>query len=292
MSKIKTNLMLFFVLMLCGCQKVALLNPKGLIAAQEKAVLIWAVILMCIVVIPVIGLSIFVPWRYRAKNSKSKYTPEWGHSYLLEIVWWSIPIIIIGILATGTWVATHRLDPYRPLYGKGKPIIIQAMALNWKWLFIYPDQGIATLNYLQIPVNKPIRFLLTSDGPMNSLAIPQLAGQIYAMAGMRTKLNIIANHIGSYTGRSTNISGRGFDAMHFKTDVVTTQRFNAWVTHERAIAPPLTKIRFEKLRKPSTNQPEIFASPSKGLFKGLIMDFMKPGGTLSSFNEEPKVSTK
>ena len=194
------TLVLSLSLLLNGCNNLVLLNPKGIIAADEKHILIFSVLLMLLIVIPVIFMVFAIAWRYRASNEKAKYEPEWSHSTLLEVIWWSIPCVIIGILGAITWTSTHRLDPYQALNHPAKPITIQAISLEWKWLFIYPEQNIASINYIQFPVDVPVRFLISAEGPMNSFQIPQLAGQIYAMAGMKTKLHLIANAPGEYRG--------------------------------------------------------------------------------------------
>ncbi|MAZ77766.1 MAG: ubiquinol oxidase subunit II [Legionellaceae bacterium] len=260
---------------------MALINSKGTIASSERDLLLTAVFLMLIVVIPTIILSLIVAWRYRKSNKAAKYRPEFGHSTILEAVWWTIPCIIIVILAILTWVSSHRLDPYRPLNMKGKPLVIQAVSLNWKWLFIYPEQGVATVNYIQIPVHRQIEFMITSDGPMNSLEIPQLAGQIYAMAGMRTRLHFDANAVGSYMGLSTNYSGIGFSGMSFTVKATSEEDFNSWVQSIKSSASPLTVEAFNKLAKPSENNPVAFYSaPANNLFGQLIMKYMMPGKNL------------
>lgn len=271
-----TAFMAALMLSLNGC-KAAILNPKGLIALDEKHLLITAVLLMLIIVLPVILLTWFVAWRYRESNTKAVYSPDWSHSTALEIVWWSVPCIIISILATITWISSHRLDPYRPLDSQQKPLTIQAIALDWKWLFIYPDQGIATVNYVKIPVNKPVQFLITADAPMNSFAIPQLAGQIYAMAGMQTKLNLIANHEGHYRGLSTNFSGDGFSNMRFTVSVTSAEKFTNWVTLSQQATQKLTLATYQKLAEPSENNPVAhYTLVDKNLFSTVVMNYMMP----------------
>ena|SRR3990167_3154534 len=264
------------LLILSGC-KMAILDPKGIVAASEKQLFLDAVFLMLLIVVPVIVMTLIFAWRYRARNQTAAYTPDWSHSTLLEIIWWSIPCIIIAILALMTWVSTHKLDPYRPLGVKGKPIRIQAIALDWRWLFIYPDQHIASINFVQIPINVPVRFYITADAPMNSLEIPQLAGQIYAMTGMRTKLNLMAQQPGDYYGLSTNFSGDGFSGMHFTVRASSEHDFNAWVNQLNHSANKLTMRVYTKLAKPSTNtHVEYFADPAKNLFNYVIMKYMGP----------------
>lgn len=276
--KIRHLLLLVLTLLLAGC-KFAILDPKGVIAASEKHLFIVAMLLMLTVVIPVIFLSLYIPWKYRASNKSATYKPKWAHSNLLEAIMWSIPCIIIGILAVITWVSTHQLDPYKPLASKKKPVIIEAIALNWKWLFIYPDFHVASVNFIQIPVDRPVRFLITSDAPMNSLEIPQLAGQIYAMTGMQTKLNIMATHKGTYRGLSTNFSGDGFAGMHFKVKVSSENEFNQWIQEVKHAHEQLTMARYNALTKNSSNNPvEYFSTSKPGIFRMAIMKYM--GGAI------------
>lgn len=277
MTKLRYLLLLGMTLLLNGCQ-MTLLDPKGLIAAQEKNLLIDVLLLMLIVVIPVIIMSFVFAWRYRAKNKHTaKYSPNWSHSNTIEAICWAVPCIIIGILATMTWITSHTLDPYRPLASKKQPLIIQAVALDWRWLFIYPKQNIATMNVVEFPVDQPIRFLITADAPMNSLAIPRLAGQIYAMAGMRTKLNLIANEKGSYYGMSTNFSGDGFSNMHFQAKVTSKEQFKKWVQTVQRSPKTLTMTAYKKLALPSQDTSVIyFSSPAKNLFNSIIGKYMGP----------------
>ncbi len=277
------------MLLLGGCN-AALLDPKGTIALKEMHLLVGSTLLMLIVVIPVILMSFFFAWRYRASNRKAKYNPHWEHSNLLELICWTIPIIIITILATVTWVSTHRLDPFRPLDAKSKPLIIQVVALNWKWLFIYPEQRIATVNFVQMPVNVPVRFQITSDAPMNSFLIPRLAGQIYAMAGMRTKLNLIATEVGDYRGISANYSGDGFSGMHFVARVSSQQDFNKWLNKAKQMPNSLTLTEYNKLVEPSEyNRVEYFSSVKKGLFNQIIMKYMRPDSHIIEGNVKQEV---
>lgn len=262
--------------LLSGCH-FAILNPKGIIAATEKNVLVDAVLLMLIVVIPVIILSFLVPWRYRESNTKAVYKPEWSHSTILEAIWWAIPCVIILILAILAWIYTHSLDPYRPLAADDDTVMIEAIALDWKWLFIYPAQHIATVNLLELPVHKPIRLFITADAPMNSLEIPQLAGQIYAMTGMQTKLNLRADSTGDFVGLSTNYSGDGFSGMHFLVKVVTQSQYNAWIQSVAQSPKQLDMITYNQLFKPSQNNPaEYFSNVTPGLFSTTIVKYMGP----------------
>lgn len=264
-------------LLLSGC-KLALLHPKGAIAADETRLLIEATLTMLIVVVPSLLLTLFFAWRYSAKRDKGKYSPDWSHSNTLEAIWWGIPCIIIIILATITWISTHHLDPYRPIASKKKQMVIQVVSLNWKWLFIYPKQGIATVNFVEFPVNTPVEFQVTSDAPMNSFQITQLAGQIYAMAGMRTRIHMIANDPGDYHGLSTSYSGGGFAGMHFIAHVPKTEQdFNNWVTKVKQSSKHLSLDAYQQLMKDSKNNPVTYYSTVKdGLFQSIINKYMNP----------------
>jgi cytochrome o ubiquinol oxidase subunit 2 len=269
-------LLLFITVSLSGC-KLIMLNPKGMIAIDEKNIMIISVLLMLIVVIPVIFLSLYFAYRYRENNFNAVYTPNWSHSTLLEIVCWTVPLLIIIVLGTITWTSSHRLDPYKAIAEKEKTITIQAIALEWKWLFIYPEQQIASVNYVQFPVNTPIEFLITSEGPMNSFHLPQIAGQIYAMSGMQTKLNLIADTLGDYRGMSSNFSGNGFSGMTFTAHVGTQEEFNTWVKSTKHSAHPLTVSSYETLIKPSENSPiQLFSSVPADLFETVMMKYMMP----------------
>lgn len=276
MSKLRNVFFLALTVSLAGCN-LAVLNPKGIIAASEKQLLIEATLLMLIVVIPVIFLNLFIAWRFRAGNTKAKYLPNKAHNNYLEAGMWGIPCIIIGILAVMTWVSTHKLDPYKPIVAKAKPMTIQVVALRWKWLFIYPNKHIATVNYLQFPVNVPISFLITADAPMNSFQIPQLAGQIYAMPGMQTRLHVMATSTGLFRGMSTNFSGEGFSGMHFKVKVTSKKAFEQWVNTTQQAPNSLSIHAYKKLALPSENNAvAYFSSPAEHLYKKIMMKFMMP----------------
>lgn len=264
-------------LLLSGCH-FAILDPKGIIAASEKKIFLNSIYLMLIVVIPVVIMSFVIPWRYRASNTKATYRPDWAHSTIMEVVWWTIPCIIILILSVWTWIYTHSLDPYRPLSEDKNTVMVEAIAMDWKWLFIYPEQHVATVNYMEIPVNKPVRIFISSDAPMNSLEIPRLAGQIYAMTGMQTKLNLMATSTGIYTGLSTNFSGNGFSGMNFKVHVVNESDFNAWTKQIRDSSAKVLDVNaYNALTKPSENNPvEYFSNPVRGLFTMSVVKYMGP----------------
>lgn len=226
------------VFLLAGCNWVVL-DPKGPIGQDEKTLLITATGLMLLVVIPVCIMTLAFAWKYRA-SAKARYEPNWSHSNKIEVVVWTIPCIIILILAVLTWRTSHSLDPYKPLTSTVKPLRVEVVALDWKWLFIYPDLGIATINELDFPIGTPINFDITSDTVMNAFFIPQLGSQIYAMSGMVTKLHLMADEAGNYLGFSGNYSGHGFSKMHFTAHALSSKSdFDEWVNKVRASGTPL-----------------------------------------------------
>ena len=200
------------------------MNPSGDIANQQGRLIVVSTVLMLIIIIPVIALTIFFAWRYRQSNKEADYSPDWDHSTQLELAIWAAPLLIIIALGAITWISTHTLDPYRPLSrldaerpvpAEAKPLVVEVVALDWKWLFIYPEQGFATVNEMAAPVDRPITFKITATSVMNSFFIPALAGQIYAMPGMETKLHAVINKPGEFEGFSANYSGAGFSGMRF-----------------------------------------------------------------------------
>lgn len=234
---------------------VAVLDPKGMIADQQKQLLIIATLLMLIVVLPVFFLTFFIAWRYRANNRRADYRPDWDHDKRLEAVWWGVPLIIIVVLSIITWVTTHKLDPYRALESDQPPVKVQVVALQWKWLFIYPEYDVASVNYLRVPEDRPINFDITADAPMNSFWVPQLGGQVYAMNGMNTKLHLIADEPGVYQGVSANISGEGFADMRFEVEAVPPGDFQRWIDDQQLSSQPLDEMTYHQLAEPAS-QPE------------------------------------
>lgn len=266
--------------------RIALLNPKGLIAQKELTLINIAFILMLIVVIPVFILTILISWKYRASNKKAKYTPDWEYSFVAEAIWWGFPFIIIAILSIITWLSTIELDPYRPIEHPEKAMTIQVVALDWKWLFIYPEQQIATVNFLQFPKEIPIHFEITADAPMNSFWIPQLGGQIYAMPAMKTQLYLIAHEIGDYRGSSANLSGRGFAGMNFTARASSQEDFDQWVASAKQ-APSLDLQRYQELAKPSEYDPiAIYSLAEKNLFDWIVMKPMMPMSEMKEISQK------
>jgi cytochrome o ubiquinol oxidase subunit 2 len=240
--------------LLGGCQ-LALMDPKGPIGAQEKSIIILATCLMLIVVVPVIAMTLAFAWRYRASNTRAAFTPDWSHSSAIELVIWLVPCLIIAVLGSVTWTSTHKLDPYRQIAAAAKPIDVEVVSLDWKWLFIYPDLKIASVNELAFPVDTPVRFRLTSSSVMNSFFIPRLGSQIYTMPGMETKLSLLADQPGTYTGISANYSGGGFSDMTFAARAMTPGDFDKWVEAVRGARQDLTMTAYRKLAVPSEKAP-------------------------------------
>lgn len=259
------------VLLLSGCSNLDILNPKGSVGLAERELIATSTWAMLIVVVPVIALTLLFAWRYRASNKSADYQPGWTHSTAVEIAIWTIPTLIILFLAVLTWRTTHELDPYKPLESQVKPINVEVVALDWKWLFIYPDLGIASVNQLAIPVGTPVNFTITSDTVMNSFFIPQLGGQIYAMAGMQTRLHLIADEAGNFAGQSANFSGKGFSDMKFRTLATSPEEFNAWVAKVRASSDNLSMDRYHAVSAPSEKDPvRYFSSVDPKLFYNII----------------------
>lgn len=247
--------------LLAGCDAVVL-SPSGFIAAQQRDLLLFSTLLMLIIVIPVMGLIIFFAWRYSEKR-RGRYEPNWSHSTSLELVIWAAPLLIVICLGAITWTGTHLLDPFRPLAQVGErrpvpehvePLEIQAVAMNWKWLFIYPEQGFATVNEVAVPVDRPVRFHLTSQSVMNAFYVPALAGMIYAMPGMESQLNAVMNVPGDYEGFSANYSGAGFSRMRFRLHGFETSDFDRWVADRRGQGGArLDRASYLDLAHPSEN---------------------------------------
>ncbi|MGR5056909.1 ubiquinol oxidase subunit II [Vibrio rotiferianus] len=260
------------ILILAGCNS-ALLDPKGSIGVQEKELIITALLLMLIVVIPVILMTIYFAYRYRESNTGEEYAPDWSHSTKIEVVVWTIPIIIIAILAAITWRSTHELEPSKPIESDVKPITIEVVSLDWKWLFIYPEENIATVNYVAFPKDVPVQFKLTSDNIMNAFFIPRLGTQIYAMPGMVTKLNLIANHTGDYKGFASNYSGEGFSQMKFTASAMEDRTaFLNWVQQVKASPDRIEDWeQFSSLASPTVAEPvKMFSSIPPFLFTDVV----------------------
>ncbi|RQH05388.1 ubiquinol oxidase subunit II [Paraburkholderia dinghuensis] len=270
---------------LSGCTgDFPLLDPKGSIGVAERHLIATSVITMLLVVVPVILLTLWFAYRYRASNRNATYAPKWSHSTAIEIVVWGIPAVIILYLAVLTWKTCHELDPYKPLESSVKPINVEVVALDWKWLFIYPDLGIASVNQLAVPVGTPVNFRITSDSVMNSFYIPALGSQIYAMAGMQTRLHLIADHAGTYPGISANFSGRGFSDMKFNTLATNQQDFDAWVQKVKASSTQLSMDQYTTVAQPTEKAPvQYFSTVDPKLFNNIIAKYNN--GHVTEFND-------
>lgn len=251
-----------------------LLVPSGTIGMAERDLMLHTVFLMLIVVIPVFILIIFLAWHYRAGNTKAKYTPDWEQSKMEELIWWSIPLEIVLVLAAVTWTSTHELDPSKALASTQQPEVVQVVALPWKWLFIYPQEGIASVNELALPVGHPVEFQITADAPMNSFWIPALGGQMYAMTGMVTMLHLLPSTIGVYEGRSANYSGEGFAQMHFDTRVLSEADFAAWVAQAQQSGDMLMPDTYADLRKPGDAGPVRYYGMVHMSFDDIVHSYM------------------
>lgn len=269
---LRPGLIVAMAVMMTGCDW-ALFDPKGQIARDELTLLITCTVLMLLVVIPVIVLTLVFAWKYRASNTKARYEPNWSHSTAIEVVVWSIPCMIILVLAVLTWRSSHALDPYKPLESDTKPVVIEAISLDWKWLFVYPEENIAVVNELTFPVDAPLNFKITADTVMNAFFIPHLGSMIYSMAGMETKLHLIANEAGSYEGRSSHYSGAGFSKMHFTAHAVSNEEYQAWLAKVRSDAKVMDQKAFAELTTEQNHDwhpVTYYGSTEKGLFDTII----------------------
>lgn len=260
---------------------MAVLNPKGIIASKERNLMFLVFGLSLMVIGPVFGFLIFITIKYHESNTRAKYRPELDHSRLLETVWWLLPALLILYLSFVTWHSSHSLAPQVPIASKKMTMTIEVVALDWKWLFIYPKQDIATVNYAEIPINQPIDFQITSAAPMNSFWVPQLGGQIYAMAGMVTHLNLMATAYGNFNGSSANISGKGFSSMHFIVRSVGNNNFNSWLNRVKMQRESLSIFSYNKLALPAiAKHPLFYSSYSPHLFSDIVMSYMMSNNKL------------
>ena len=258
---------------LTGCAGV--LDPHGPVGASEKLILIDSTVVMLAIVVPVMLATIGFAWWFRASNTRATYLPNWAFSGHLELIVWAIPTLVITFLGGIAWFGSHALDPYAALSSPTKPLEIEVVSLDWKWLFIYPDEGVATVNQLVVPAGTPVHFRLTSSGVMNSFFVPQLGSQIYTMAGMTSQLSLQADQ-GAYDGLSAQFSGAGFADMHFTVKAVAADDYVKWIADAKASGSPLDTAAYAALAKPSENvQPAIYKAVDASLF-GAIVDGTAP----------------
>lgn len=270
-----------------GACKAVVLSPSGDVAEQQRDILLQSTALMLLIVIPVMVITIYIAWNYRESNQSARYEPEWSHSTHLELIIWSVPLLIIVCIGAITWAGTHLLDPFRPLnrISSTQPmesnltaLKVDVVALDWKWLFIYPQYGIATVNELAAPVDRPISFNITSSSVMNSFYIPALAGQIYAMPAMQTQLKAVINQRGTYEGFSANYSGAGFSGMRFTFHGLDAAEFERWVAKAKTEGTPLDRTAYLQLEKPSEDVPvRRYNNIDPSLFNAILGLCVEPG---------------
>ena len=263
--------------LLSGCSlEHGFLHPHGRVAHDERTLFFEVIALTLIVVVPVLVGTPWLLWRYRrGKNNNAAYKPKWTFSWTLEILAWGVPILIVAVLGVMVWINSHKLDPYRPLPSNQKPLTVQVIGLDWKWLFIYPDQHVASVNQLVIPTGRPVHLEMTSDTVMLSLLIPRLAGQIYAMAGMKTQQWLQADQPGNFRGENTQYNGFGFQKQKFRTIATAPASFESWIDKVRASGQSLDCPTYKQLARPSNvDKPRFYRSVTPGLFSWVIHKYV------------------
>lgn len=259
---------------------IAVLQPAGEIGYKERNLIVFCAALSVAVVVPVFSMLGYFAWKYREGNTRAKYTPDVGGNGLAETIWWLIPTVLMVIISVLTWRSSYALDPFKPLPSKDAEVHVQVVALDWKWLFIYPDQGIATVNEAAIPVGKSVDFDITSDAVMTSFWAPQLGGQMYAMPGMSTSLHLKADKTGAYPGVAANISGKGFAGMKFTIKAMPSQQYAAWLGKVRQSPSVLTGSAYARLARPSqNNKPSYYKSVQSNLYDTIVYNYMTPSKT-------------
>ena len=260
--------------LLCGCSQMPVLDPKGPVGDSERFLIIVAFLLMLIVVIPVFVMAFWFSRKYHASNTQATYAPKWSESGKIDLVVWLVPIAIVIALGYLAWTETYRLDPYKPIDAGVEPIRIEAISMDWKWLFVYPDYDIAVVNQLAFPVDVPLSFRLTSDTVMTSFFIPRLGSQIYAMAGMETRLHLLADEAGIYTGQNQQYSGAGYADMHFQAIATSPEQFEAWVKQAKRASRRLDLVEYERIAEPTRGYPITYYSPvAPNLFDDVLRKF-------------------
>jgi cytochrome o ubiquinol oxidase subunit II len=288
MRYVLLTIVLIGAVTLCGCDE-GVLDPKGPISLAERQILLNATGIMLAIVIPVMLATLGVAFWFRASNKRARYRPNFKYSGRIELLVWSIPLMTVLLVGTVAWIGAYDLDPPKPIVSSAKPVKVQVVSLDWKWLFVYPEQGVASVNQLTIPVGRPVSFELTSSGVMNSFFVPQLAGQIYTMAGMVTRLNLQADHSGTYRGMSANFSGEGFADMHFNVGAVPPEKFEQWVASTLNAGPVLDAQAYADLVKPSKAvAPFTYRSVAQGLFASILSAELQPDDRLCVTSPESK----
>jgi cytochrome o ubiquinol oxidase subunit II len=259
---------------LVGCEH-GILAPRGPVALAEKTILVDSLVIMLAIAVPTILATAAFAWWYRASNTRARYRPDFAYAGQVELVVWFIPAMVVILLGGVTWIGAHALDPARPLAGP-KALEVQVVSLDWKWLFIYPQHGVASVNQLQLPVGQPVHFSLTSASVLNAFFVPQLGSMIYTMNGMVTQLNLKADAPGTFPGLSSHFSGDGFSDMHFEVHVVTAAQFAAWTDALRSSAPRLDQAAYLSLAQQDVRAPMSFGSTDQGLFERIVRQSAPP----------------
>jgi cytochrome o ubiquinol oxidase subunit 2 len=279
-------------LVLAGCQ-LAVLDPQGTIGIGERTILIDSVAIMLAIVVPTIAATFAFAWWFRASNTRARYLPDFAYSGRLELIVWAIPLLVIILLGGVAWIGSHDLDPARPLTSSTPPLEVQVVSLDWKWLFIYPDQRVASVNQLVVPAGVPIHFSLTSASVMNAFFIPQLGSMIYTMNGMTTQLNLRADAPGTFRGLSSHFSGDGFADMHFDVRAVPPAQFAASIEAMRETGPALDSTSYATLARQSTNTaPFTFRAADPALFQQIVTQRLPPGPGPRTGRPDPSVSPR
>jgi cytochrome o ubiquinol oxidase subunit 2 len=263
--------------LLGGCSG-GIFDPEGPVAAGNMSITIDALVIMLAIVIPTILLALYMGWWYRASNTKARYLPEWDYSGRIEAIVWAIPTLVILFLGGVIAIGSIQLDPRAPLPSRAKPLEVQAVSLDWKWLFIYPDQGVASVNQLVVPAGRPVHFSITSASVMNTFFVPQLGSMIYAMNGMVTELHLQADRPGAFRGLSAQFSGDGFSDMNFTVKSVPQDQFQAWTAQTRQAGPALDTAAYDALKQQSINvRPYTYRAVQQGLFQAIAAQKVAPG---------------
>lgn len=266
------------IVLVLASENALVVHPQGIIAKSQLELILINFVLMLLIIIPTYILLFWVVWKFCIQNDHTKYDPEHNFGVKGEILMWGLPTIIVIIMGFITWERTYALNPYKPIVSDAPPLTVQVVAIDWKWLFIYPDQGIATLNFMQIPEKRPIHLNLTADNsPMNSFWIPELSGQIYSMTGMTTQLFLMADQTGDFRGRAVEINGEGYADMTFSVRASSQEEFDAWVKEVKKSPLRLTQEAYEELVKPTINSSKVlFSDVKKDLFQEIIHKYMYP----------------
>jgi cytochrome o ubiquinol oxidase subunit II len=279
-------------IVLTACQP-AVLDPQGVIGIAEKTILIDSLAIMLAIVVPTIAATLGIAWWFRASNTRAIHLPDWKYSGRIELIVWSIPLLTIILLGGVAWIGSHDLDPAKPLASDTPPLEIQGVSLDWKWLFIYPNQRVASVNQLVVPAGVPLHFSLTSASVMNAFFIPQLGSMIYTMNGMTTQLNLRADASGTFHGLSSHYSGDGFSDMHFDVHAVSPEQFAAWIERTRNTGPTLDAASYAALARQSMNtSPFTFSAADPALFHEIVTQKLPPGPGPRTGRPQPSVSPR